>query len=105
MQSLCLISILILFLQVRDVLAETTMAEDVVLRRIHVMKVKETVMDLAMEARMMDTKDVNQDWFVDQIIARSLASTTMRRMTAVIYLEIHSQSQNQSFLESLLGFP
>ena len=83
MQSVCLISILILFLQVRDVLAETTMAEDVVLQRIHVMKVKETAMDLEMEARMMDTKDVNQDWFVDQIIARSLASTTMRRMTAV----------------------
>ena len=36
------------------------MARDAALLRIHVMKVKETVMDLAMEARMMDTKDVNQ---------------------------------------------
>ena len=59
------------------------MEEDVVLRRILVEKVRETVMDLEMEARMMVTEDVYLDWFVAPTTARSLASTIMRRMTAV----------------------
>ena len=72
-----------LSLQVRDVQAEITMVEDVVLPRIPVMKEKEIVMDLEMEANMMETEDVSQDWSVDPTTARSLASTIMRRMTAV----------------------
>jgi len=67
--------------------------------------VRETVMVQETEEQMTEMQDVSRDWFVDQIIVRSLASTTMRRMTAVIYLEILSQSQNQSFQVSLQGFP
>ena len=83
MQRLCIISVLILFLQVRDVLAETTMAEDAALLRIPAMKAKETVMDLEMEERMMVTEAACRGWFVAPTTARSLASTFMRRTTAV----------------------
>jgi len=65
------------------VLEEITREEGVAPQRIHVMKEKETVMDLVMEVNMMDTEDVSQDWFVEPIIAESLVSTFMRRMIAV----------------------
>ena len=64
-------------------LGETTMEEDVVLQRIRVEKEREIVMDLEMEARVMATKDVCLASSVGQTTARSLASTIMRRMTAV----------------------
>jgi len=65
------------------VLEEITREEGVARQRIHVMKEKETVMDLVMEVNMMDTEDVSQDWFVEPIIAESLVSTFMRRTIAV----------------------
>ena len=74
---------IILILQVRDVLAETTMAEDAAPLRIPAMKAKETAMDLEMEARMMVTEAASRGWFVAPTTARSLASTFMRRTTAV----------------------
>ena len=83
----------------------TITEEDAVHQKFPATMVRETVMVLEMEEQMMEMQDVRRDWFVDQIIVRSLASTTMRRMTAVIYLEILSQSQNQSFQVSLQGFP
>ena len=70
-----------------DVMAETIMEEDVVLQRILVEKVRETVMDLEMEARVMATEDVCLVSSVGQTTARSLASTIMRKMTAVRSLE------------------
>ena len=83
MQSLCLISILILFLKVRDVLEETTMAEDVVLRRVHVMKEKEIVMDLMMVDNMMDIEDVREILCVAPTIVNSSEYIFMRKMTVV----------------------
>ena len=83
-------------LQVRDVQAEITMVEDVVLPRIPVMKEKEIVMDLEMEANMMETEDVSQGWSVDQTTARSLASTIMRRMTVVRGQEVTIQIQTMA---------
>ena len=64
-------------------LEETTMAEDVVLLRIHVMKEKETVMDPVTEVSMMDIKDVSQVWSVEVIIAENLVFTIMKKMIAV----------------------
>ena len=74
---------MILLFQVRDVLAETTTAEDAALLRIPAMKAKETAMDLEMEARMMVTEAASRGWFVAPTTARSLASTFTRRTTAV----------------------
>ena len=74
---------IILLLQVKDVLAETTTAEDAALLRIPAMKAKETAMDLEMEAGMMVTEAASRGWFVAPTTARSLASTFMRRTTAV----------------------
>ena len=74
---------IILLLQVKDVLAETTTAEDAALLRIPAMKAKETAMDLEMEERMMVTEAASRGWFVAPTTARSLASTFMRRTTAV----------------------
>ena len=71
------------FLQVKDVLAETTTAEDAALLRIPAMKAKETAMDLEMEERTMDTEAASRGWFVAPTTARSLASTFTRRTTAV----------------------
>ena len=83
----------------------TITEEDAVHQKFPATMVRETVMVQETEEQMTEMQDVSRDWFVDQIIVRSLASTTMRRMTAVIYLEILSQSQNQSFQVSLQGFP
>ena len=83
----------------------TITEEDAAHQKFPATMVRETVMVQETEEQMTEMQDVSRDWFVDQIIVRSLASTTMRRMTAVIYLEILSQSQNQSFQVSLQGFP
>ena len=77
-------------------LVETTMVRDVVLHRIPAMKEKETVMDLEMEANMMETEDVSQDWCVDPTTASSLASTIMRRMTVVRGQEVTIQIQTMA---------
>ena len=69
----------------------TITEEDAAHQKFPATMVRETVMVQETEEQMTEMQDVSRDWFVDQIIVRSLASTTMRRMTAVIYLEILSQ--------------
>ena len=64
-------------------LAETTMARDAALLRIHVMREKETVMALVMEVSMMDMLAVREILSVVPTIAENLVSTIMRKMTAV----------------------
>ena len=59
------------------------MARDAALLRIHVMRERETVMDLEMEVSMMDTKDVKEILFVDPTIVSSLELTSILRMTVV----------------------
>ena len=70
------------------------MARDAALLRIHVMKVRETVMDLEMEVSMMNTEDVKEILFVDPTIASSLEPTSIPRMTVVKdHLAVLSASQ------------
>ena len=64
-------------------LGETIKEDDVVHLRIHVMKERETVMDLMMEVNMMVMKDVKVILCVAATIVRSLVITTMRKMTVV----------------------
>jgi len=59
------------------------MERDVVLQRILVMKVRETVMDLLMEVNMMAMQDVNLVLCVAATIVESLDCTIMRRMIVV----------------------
>jgi len=87
------------------VLEEIIMEGDVAPLRFPVTMEKETVMALEMEEQMMEMQDVNQDWSVDPTIVRSLASTTMRRMTVVTYLVLLSQHQDLLLLVSYLVFP
>jgi len=49
---------------------------------------RETVMDPVMEELMMDIRDVRETLSVAATTARSLVSTTMRRMTAVTFLKL-----------------
>ena len=78
----------LVFFQVRDVPAETTMVGDVVLQRTHVGMERETVMDPVMEELMMDIRVVRETLSVAATTARSLVSTTMRRMTVVTFLKL-----------------
>ena len=78
-------------LLVRDVLEEIIRGEDVVLLRIHVMREKETVMDLEMEDNMMDMQGVREILCVEAIIVNSLELTTMKKMIAV-----RNQNQKKS---------
>ena len=57
--------------------------EDVVPQKILVMKVKETVMGQVMGEAMMVIKDAKEILFAAVIIARDLAYSTMKKMTAV----------------------
>ena len=68
---------------IRDVLGETFKEDDVVLQRIHVMKERETVMDLVMEVNMMVMKDAREILCVAATTVRSLVITITRRMIAV----------------------
>jgi len=74
---------LLSLLQVKDVEDVILMARDVVLQRIHVMKEKETVMDLETEVNMMDIEDAREISCVDPTIVSSLEPTFIPRMTAV----------------------
>ena len=78
-------------LLVRDVLEEIIRGEDVVLQRIHVMREKETVMDLEMEDNMMDMQGVREILGVEAIIVNSLELITMKKMIAV-----RNQNQKKS---------
>ena len=78
-------------LLVRDVLEEIIRGEDVVLQRIHVMREKETVMDLEMEDNMMDMQGVREILCVEAIIVNSLELITMKKMIAV-----RNQNQKKS---------
>ena len=78
-------------LLVRDVLEEIIRGEDVVLLRIHVMREKETVMDLEMEDNMMDMQGVREILCVEAIIVNSLELITMKKMIAV-----RNQNQKKS---------
>ena len=70
------------------------MARDAALLRIHVMKVRETVMDLEMEVSMMDIEDVKEILFVAPTIVYSLEPTSIPRMTVVKdHLAVLSASQ------------
>jgi len=69
-------------LQVKDVLVETTTARDAVLQRIHVMKEKETVMDLEMEVPMTVMLDVRETSCVAPTTVSSSAPTSIPRTTA-----------------------
>ena len=62
--------------------------EDVARQRIHVGMERETVMDLQMEELMMDMQDVEEILFVEATTARSLVSTTTRRMIVAIFLKL-----------------
>jgi len=64
------------------------MVGDVVLQRIHAGMERETVMDPVMEELMMDIRGVRETLSVAATTARSLVSTTMRRMTAVTFLKL-----------------
>ena len=61
----------------------TIKGEDVVLQNFLVVKEKGIVMDLVMEANMMDTVDAEETLSVAATTAESLDLTTMIRMTAV----------------------
>jgi len=76
-------------------------AGDVALLRILVMKERVIVMDLVMEVVMMDTRAVKEILCVGAIIVRSLACSTMRRMTVVRSPQLPVVSKNQSQLSSL----
>ena len=81
MEQYCL---LYYYTQVKDARAETILQDGVaVLLRNLVMKERETVMDVVMEALMMEMKDARETLYVAAITAYSLVCTTMRRMTAV----------------------
>jgi len=68
---------------VKDVVDVISKVEDVVLQKILAMQVKEIVMDLLMEAVMMDMLDVREISSVEAITANSLEATSIPRMTAV----------------------
>lgn len=70
-------------LQVKDALEETTMAKDVALQRIPVMKEKETVMDLETEESMMATLAARETSCAAPTTASSLAPTSTPRTTVV----------------------
>ena len=74
--------------QIRDVPVEIITEEDVARQRIHVGTERETVMDLQMEELMMDTQDVVEILFVEATTARSLVSTTTRRMIVAIFRKL-----------------
>ena len=86
-------------LLVRDVLEEIIRGEDVVLQRIHVMREKETVMDLEMEDNMMDMQGVREILCVEAIIVNSLELTTMKRM--IVAKNLDSQ---KSFIKLQVRF-
>ena len=77
-------------IQVRSVLAGTTMVRDVVLQRIHVMKERETVMDLVMVVSMMVMLGAGEILCVAATTVSSLELTTTPRMTAVRDLMVRS---------------
>ena len=68
---------------VRDVQEGTTTGGDVVLPSSPVMKERETVTDLAMEANMTAMLAAREIFSVEVIIVNSLAITITRKMTAV----------------------
>jgi len=68
--------------------AGTTTVGDVVLQRTHAGMERETVMDPVMEELMMDIRGVRETLSVAATTARSLVSTTMRRMTVVTFLKL-----------------
>ena len=70
-------------LKVSDVLVETIKEEDAVPLIIHVMKERETVMDLVMEVVMMAMPGVKEILSVEAIIVRSLVCITMTKMIVV----------------------
>ena len=74
--------------QIIDVPVEIITEEDVARQRIHVGTERETVMDLQMEELMMDTQDVVEILFVEATTARSLVSTTTRRMIVAIFRKL-----------------
>ena len=86
-----ILEIYLSLLLVRDVLEEIIRGEDVVLLRIHVMREKETVMDLEMEDNMMDMQGVREILCVEAIIVNSLELITMKKMIAV-----RNQNQKKS---------
>ena len=86
-----ILEIYLSLLLVRDVLEEIIRGEDVVLLRIHVMREKETVMDLEMEDNMMDMQGVREILYVEAIIVNSLELITMKKMIAV-----RNQNQKKS---------
>merc|ERR1719232_388675 len=90
-------------LKIRDVPVEIITEEDVARQRIHVGTERETVMDLQMEELMMDTQDVVEILFVEATTARSLVSTTMKRMIVAIFLKL--SLQQHLFLNHCQEFP
>ena len=64
-------------------MAEIMAREDVVLQRIHVILVKETVMDLMMEVNMMVMKGARETWCAAATIVRSLDIISTPRMIVV----------------------
>ena len=69
--------------QVKDAAVVIIKAEDVVHLKIHVMKERETAMDLVMEVVMMVIQVVKESLCVEVTTARNLVRTTMKRMIAV----------------------
>ena len=69
--------------QVRDVVGVTSMVAGVAPRRNPVVRERVTVTVLGTEAAMTVMRAVSRVWCVGPTTARSLVTTTMRRMTAV----------------------
>lgn len=65
----------------KDAVAVISKAEDVVLLKTPAMKVREIVMDLLMEDRMMVMLDAREIWFAGATIANSSETTTIQRTT------------------------
>jgi len=70
----------------------TIKEEDAALLRIHVVRVRETVMDLVMVASMMDMLGAKEISSVEVTIVTSLANTTTRRMIAVRRQKLFNKS-------------
>ena len=70
------------FIQGKSAVGGTITAGDAALLTILVTLERVTVMVLVMEVTMTATEAAREIWCVAQITARSLVTTTMRRMTA-----------------------
>jgi len=79
--------------QAKDVLGVTTMEEDAALQKILVAKVRVIVMVPETEEEMMEIEVVGEILYVEAIIARNLACTTMRKMIAVSSLPTSREEQ------------